>query len=79
MDSALRDGDLAIRPMPSRALCLAGKAFARYRPSGGKRTGVLPDFFVGAQASAETRTVLTRDPARYRTYFPAVVIIAPDL
>ena len=36
--------------MPRSALFLAGKAFQRYRSVGGRKTGVLPDFFIGAHA-----------------------------
>jgi predicted nucleic acid-binding protein len=43
----------------------------------GVKTGVLTDFFIGAQAQTEGRTILTRDAARYKTYFPAVTLILP--
>ena len=56
---------------------LAGKAFWSYRKSKGSKTGVLPDFFIGAQAQAEGWKILTRDAARYRTYFPKVKLICP--
>jgi predicted nucleic acid-binding protein len=78
VDGVLQEGDLTLRAMPREALFLAGKAFARYRASGGKRTGVLPDFFIGAQAEAESLTLLTRDPSRYRTYFPSLRLITPE-
>ena len=52
-------------------------AFARYRKSGGMHSGVLPDFFIGAQASIAQIPLLTRDITRYRTYFPTVTLIAP--
>ena len=50
----------------------------RYRGAGGLRTGVLPDFFIGAHAEVERLPLLTRDARRYRTYFPNVALIAPD-
>jgi len=59
-------------------LFLAGKAYQRYRASGGVRTGVLPDFFIGAHALVAGVPLLTRDAARYRTYFPGIALIAPD-
>lgn len=64
---------------PVPALFLAGKTFSRYRKSGGVRTGVLPDFFIGAHAQVAGLVLLTRDVRRYRTYFPDVQLMTPDL
>jgi predicted nucleic acid-binding protein len=64
--------------LPWDAAFLAGKAFAEYRRRGGPRTSPLPDFYIGAHAEVDGLTLLTRDAARYRTYFPDVELIAPD-
>ncbi len=64
-------------PISREALFLAGKVFQRYRTGGGTRTGVLPDFFIGAHAAVAQLPLLTRDVRRYRTYFPTVRLIAP--
>jgi predicted nucleic acid-binding protein len=77
-DAALAELGVAVTPIPRLALFLAGKAFTQYRRAGGTRTGVLPDFFIGAHAMVESLPLLTRDARRYRHYFPAVVLIAPD-
>lgn len=45
---------------------------------GGTKTGVLPDFFIGAHAAVSRLPLLTRDIRRYRTYFPPINLIAPD-
>lgn len=63
--------------MPRAALFLAGKVFQAYRTSGGARTGVLPDFFIGAHAAVEALPLLTRDVPRYRNYFPKLKLITP--
>lgn len=77
LDFFLNSAGLTMLPMPRSALFLAGKAFASYRKMGGARTGVLPDFFIGAHAAVEGLVLLTRDKARYQTYYPKVMLIAP--
>jgi hypothetical protein len=69
--------DLVKRPLPWAAAFLAGKCFERYRRAGGTHTAPLPDFFIGAHAAVEDLTLLTRDPRRFRAYFPKLRIIAP--
>jgi predicted nucleic acid-binding protein len=69
---------LAILDIPHPALFLAGRAFQQYRKrKGAAKTGVLPDFLIGAHAAVLGIPVLTRDPARYRTYFPTLELITP--
>lgn len=77
VDEFVRGTGLELLPMPPQGLFLAGKAFVRYRASGGTRTGVLPDLFIGAQAAVFGIPLLTRDPRRYRTHFPTVELITP--
>jgi predicted nucleic acid-binding protein len=55
----------------------AGRAFERYRKRGGKKTGVVADFFIGGQAITEGCTLLTRDAARYKSYFPKIRLVSP--
>lgn len=77
-DATLARARVTVAPIPRMALFLAGKAFAQYRGAGGPRTGVLPDFFIGAHAEVERLPLLTRDARRYRYYFPTVALIAPE-
>ncbi len=69
---------LSLVEIPRAGLFSAGKAFARYRASGGLKRAPLPDFFIGGHAEAASLPLLTRDTPRYRTYFPNVALIAPD-
>lgn len=77
LDGALSQAGLQIEPTPRAALFLAAKVFQTCRKAGGRRLGVLPDFFIGAQAAVAELPLLTRDPRRYRRYFPTVGLIAP--
>ncbi len=63
--------------LPWEAAFVAGKAFKRYRSRGGIKSAPLPDFFIGAHAAVAGLTLLTRDPRRYREYFPSVQLISP--
>jgi predicted nucleic acid-binding protein len=78
LEAFLDAAGLELRPLPRSALFLAGKVFTRYRRSGGTRTGVLPDFFIGAHAAVAELPLLTRDVGRYQTYFPTVELIFPE-
>jgi predicted nucleic acid-binding protein len=73
----LAEAMIELAPIPRPALFLAGKAFQHYRAAGGVRTGVLPDFFIGAHVAVEGWPLLTRDGRRYRAYFPKLTLIAP--
>ncbi|MFO1152876.1 MAG: type II toxin-antitoxin system VapC family toxin [Rhodospirillales bacterium] len=64
-------------PLPWEAAFLAGKCFADYRRRGGDRRSPLPDFYIGAHAAVSGFRLLTRDTARYRSYFPTVPLIHP--
>lgn len=64
-------------PIPFAAAFLAGKAHLAYRSRTGTKRFALPDFFVGAHAVIAGYQLLTRDPKRYRTYFPDIALIAP--
>lgn len=77
VDAALNEILIEVVSTPRPALFLAGKAFLRYRAAGGRRTGVLSDFFIGAHAAVQNIPILTRDIRRYRHYFPTVELIAP--
>ena len=64
-------------PLPWDAGFLAGKCFLRYRRARGSRHAPLPDFYIGAHAAVRGIPLLTRDAARYKTYFPQLILISP--
>jgi predicted nucleic acid-binding protein len=77
IDAMLDDVGMVIQESTRESARLAAAAFRQYRRRGGARTGVLPDFFIGAQALAQGYPLLTRDASRYRSYFPALQLISP--
>jgi predicted nucleic acid-binding protein len=78
LDAALPSSVFRREPLPYEAGFLAGKAFLKYKKRGGARRSPLPDFYIGAHAAIAGLRLLTRDPRRYRTYFPTVALIAPS-
>jgi predicted nucleic acid-binding protein len=76
LESALRSTGFILLDIPKEALFLAGKVFLKYKKRHGKRRFPLPDFFIGAHAAVMDLTLLTRDPRRYRSYFPSVRLIS---
>ena len=76
--AALPKGMLDREAIPYEAAFLAGKCFLAYRKQGGTKRSPLPDFFIGAHAAIAGYRLLTRDAARYRSYFPRLQLIAPD-
>jgi hypothetical protein len=77
LEAVLALTGIALVPLPREALFLAGKVFQRYRQRGGSKSGVLPDFFIGAHAAVGGLPLLTRDPRRYRNDFPGLTLICP--
>jgi predicted nucleic acid-binding protein len=77
LDAILPRHSFEREPVPEAAAFLAGKAFLAYLRRSGTRRSLLPDFLIGAHAAVAGHTLLTRDAARYRTYFPTVKLIAP--
>ena len=77
LEAALAGLPLVRQPLPWDAAFLAGQAFKIYRMGRGSKTSPMPDFYIGAHALVENLQLLTRDAARYRTFFPKLCIIAP--
>jgi len=77
LEAALRVAGVSLEQIPREALFLAGKVFLAYRRKKGSKSGVLPDFFIGAHAAVMELPLLTRDATRFASYFPTVRLIAP--
>ena len=77
LEAALPGDYIRWRSLPREAAFLAGKCFLQYRRRGGLRTAPLPDFFIGAHAAVEQMPLITRDVARFQTYYPKLPLIQP--
>lgn len=77
LDQNLPESDFVREPLPYEAAFLAAKAFVSYRRKGGSRTVPMPDFYIGAHAAVCMYKIVTRDPRRFRMYFPSVELITP--
>ena len=64
-------------PLPWACASLTAAAFAQYRRRGGSRKKPIPDFYIGAHAAVSNLSVLTRDPAAYKSHFSRLVVVAP--
>jgi len=73
----LKQSGIAYLHIPASAAYAASAAHKAYRQNGGTRAATLPDFFIGAHASVDGYTLMTRDAKRIHTYFPNVPSISP--
>jgi predicted nucleic acid-binding protein len=78
LDEAIPAADFLREQLPYPAGFLAGKAYVRYRRQGGTKSSPIADFYIGAHAAVCGYQLLTRDSARYRSYFPRLTVVAPD-
>lgn len=77
VDTVLPPSYFRRMPIPWEAAFKAGKSFLQYRKRGGSKRTPLPDFFIGAHADFLGIQLITRDAARFRTYFPELKLITP--
>ncbi len=78
LDEAIDQLDIKVLEMPREALFLTGKTFLKYRRNRGTKNSPLPDFFIGAHAAVSRFTLVTRDVAKYNTYFPQINLVTPN-
>lgn len=77
LEKAIEKAGFQMLELPKEALFLAGKVFLQYKRNKGNKASPLPDFYIGAHAAILNMDLVTRDLARYRTYFPTVNLISP--
>ena len=77
VESAIEKVGVKVLEIPREALFLAGKVFLSYRKNKGTKNSTLPDFFIGAHATVSSFNLITRDTAKFKTYYPNLTIISP--
>jgi hypothetical protein len=77
VEDVIAQTGVKVLEIPREALFLAGKVFLDYRRNKGTKKSTLPDFFIGAHATVSSFDLVTRDTARYKTYFPNIKLICP--
>ena len=70
---------IGIEPLTDDGAYRAGLAFIDYRKRRAAAKSVLADFLIGGHAASLGAAILTRDPRVYRSYFPSVPLITPNL
>lgn len=78
VETVISELGIKVLEIPREALFLAGKVFLKYRKNKGTKNTPLPDFFIGAHATMSRFDLITRDSAKYKTYFPQVKLIVPS-
>ncbi len=78
LDKVIFEMGIKVLEIPREALFLTGKAFVKYRKNKGAKISPLPDFFIGAHAAIAKFDLITRDSAKYKTYFPKLKLIHPE-
>lgn len=77
LEAFLQALEIDIEPLTLAECHRAGLAFKEYRRREGKRTTILPDFLIGAQAETRGWPLVTRDRKGFASYFPDLTIIEP--
>jgi predicted nucleic acid-binding protein len=76
---------IAMLDLPSMAAPLCAEAYVRYlanrrqQPLPAAPRIPLPDFFIGAHASLLSLPLATADAGRYRTCFPGIKLLTPQV
>ncbi|OQY02487.1 MAG: DNA-binding protein [Desulfobacteraceae bacterium 4572_130] len=78
IENAIAQLGIKVLEIPREALFLTGKIFLKYRKNKGIKNLLLPDFFIGAHATVSRFNLITRDIAKFKTYFPQLNLIYPD-
>lgn len=76
-DAFLESLAIRVQPLTREAHFLASRTWRLYRQQGGRRTRILADFLIGAQAQVQANRLVSRDRGFYSKLFPALDLHDP--
>ena len=77
-DAFLEANEIRVQALTREAHFQASRAWRTYRQQGGKRTGILADFLIGAHAQNQATRLLSRDRGFYHKLFPSLDLHDPS-
>lgn len=78
LESILGQLKIRVLTIPLAAAFDVSRVFRQYKNNKGDRKSAMPDFYIGAHARQLNVPIITRDVARFRTYFPELTLITPE-
>lgn len=70
--------NIGILDIPLPVAFKVSRTFKQYKRNKGEKRSAMPDFYFGAHATFLGAPIITRDTARYKTYFPDLTLITPE-
>jgi predicted nucleic acid-binding protein len=78
LDDVLDDLGIMVEAVSREGAFAAGRAWKKYRQSGGQRNRIMTDFLIGGHALGHAHQLLSRDRGFYKSYFSGLKIIDPS-
>ena len=75
--NTLEQLNIIVLDIPIDAAFNTSRAFIQYKKRGGDKKTPMPDFYIGAHAYHMKAYLITRDTARFKSYFPKLRLITP--
>lgn len=69
--------NIEILDIPLQAAFHVSRVFKQYKKNKGDKKSPMPDFYIGAHAQFLGTAIVTRDTARFKTYYCDVELITP--
>jgi predicted nucleic acid-binding protein len=78
LDEILGELEISVEAVSRSGAFAAGRAWKKYRQSGGTRNRIMTDFLIGGHAHEHAHQLLSRDRGFYQTYFSGLKIVDPS-